>query len=154
MAGVWIGCDDRFVRLENNLGYGGQAARPIYEYFFQKALADKTLGLDRHAKFVQPENLKNEEFYDYPSIIEQTMPAGAEGENVGNGGADAYLSKEDTGNVPVESKVSMEEQKVLNEATGKQNNKKENPKDAVDSTKDDRKKKGFLRRIFGKKDRD
>ena len=154
MAGVWIGCDDRFVRLENNLGYGGQAARPIYEYFFQKALKDKTLGLDRQAKFVQPENLKNEEFYDYPSIIEQTMPAGAEGENVGNGAADAYLSREDTGNVPVESKVSMEEQKVINEANGKQNNKKDNNKDDIDSTKDDRKKKGFFRRIFGKKDRD
>ncbi len=46
-GGVWIGCDDRFIRLEGGLGYGGQAARPIYEYFFKKALADKTLGLDR-----------------------------------------------------------------------------------------------------------
>jgi penicillin-binding protein 1A len=29
LAGTWIGCDDRFIRLESNLGYGGQAARPI-----------------------------------------------------------------------------------------------------------------------------
>ena len=28
-AGVWIGCDDRFMRLESKLGEGGQAARPI-----------------------------------------------------------------------------------------------------------------------------
>jgi penicillin-binding protein 1A len=149
MAGVWIGCDDRFVRLENNLGYGGQAARPIYEYFFQKALKDKTLGLDRQAKFVQPENLKNEEFYDYPSIIENTMPAGAEGEDVGNGAADAYLSREDTGNVPVESKASLEEAKVL--PPEKQNSKKDQKQDSVAP---DKKKRNIFRRIFGKKDRD
>ena len=38
-AGVWIGCDDRFIRLEGGLGYGGQAARPIWEYFYQKVFA-------------------------------------------------------------------------------------------------------------------
>ncbi|HUR10915.1 MAG TPA: transglycosylase domain-containing protein [Flavitalea sp.] len=150
MAGVWIGCDDRFIRLESNLGMGGQAARPIYEYFFQKALADKTLGLDKQAKFIQPESLKNEEYYDYPSIIENNMPAGAEGEDVGNGHADAYLSKEDTGNVPVESKVQMEEKKVLQEANG---DKKETKKFPSDTTRDEPKKKGFFRRIFGKRDK-
>jgi len=54
LAGVWVGCDDRFIRLESGLGYGGQAARPVWEYFFQKAFADKTLGLDKQAMFVQP----------------------------------------------------------------------------------------------------
>ena len=152
MAGVWIGCDDRFIRLESNLGYGGQAARPIYEYFFQKVLSDKTLGLDKQAKFVQPESLKNEEFYDYPSIIEQTMPAGAEGENIGNGGADAYLSREDTGNVPVESKLSMEEQKVLKDSKGS-DKKKERTDPEADTTGEDKKKKGFFRRLFPKRDK-
>ncbi len=36
MAGAWIGCDDRFIHLEGGLGYGAQAARPIWEYFFSK----------------------------------------------------------------------------------------------------------------------
>ncbi|MDP4247756.1 MAG: transglycosylase domain-containing protein, partial [Bacteroidota bacterium] len=44
MAGAWIGCDDRFIHLEGGLGYGAQAARPIWEYFFAKVMADKTLG--------------------------------------------------------------------------------------------------------------
>ncbi|MFM7840200.1 MAG: transglycosylase domain-containing protein, partial [Chitinophagaceae bacterium] len=44
LGGVWIGCDDRYIHLESGLGYGGQAARPIWEYFFQKVLADYTLG--------------------------------------------------------------------------------------------------------------
>ena len=28
LAGVWIGCDDRFIRIESAQGYGGTAARP------------------------------------------------------------------------------------------------------------------------------
>jgi len=152
MAGVWIGCDDRFVRLESNLGYGGQAARPIYEYFYQKVLSDKTLGIDKQAKFVQPESLKNEEFYDYPSITEQTMPAGAEGENVGNGEADAYLSREDTGNVPAESKKSLDEQKGLKEGKKPADKKSDKEVEATD-TGTEKKKKGFFRRLFPKKDK-
>src|SRR5689334_14222666 len=49
LAGVWIGCDDRFIRLEGGLGYGGADARPIWEAFFAKAFSDKTLGLDKQA---------------------------------------------------------------------------------------------------------
>ena len=45
LAGVWIGCDDRFIRIESAGGYGGAAARPIWEAFFKKVYADKTLGI-------------------------------------------------------------------------------------------------------------
>ena len=41
LGGVWIGCDDPFIRLENNLGFGGQAARPIWEYFFKRFMRIK-----------------------------------------------------------------------------------------------------------------
>src|SRR5690606_516276 len=40
-AGVWVGCDDRFIRMNSKLGEGGRSARPIWEYFFKKVLADK-----------------------------------------------------------------------------------------------------------------
>lgn len=73
-AGVWIGCDNRFIRLEGGLGYGGQAARPIWEYFYKKVFEDKTLGLDRQAKFVQPENMRSEMLYDYMNIQDQSPP--------------------------------------------------------------------------------
>lgn len=151
-AGVWMGCDDRFVRLEGGLGYGGQAARPIYEYFFQKALADKTLGLDKNAMFVKPENLGNEFGYDYNYPSDSMENPGAEGLDEGNGQADEYLSTPDTGDVPVESKLSMEEQKILNEASKKQTDKNNKPKDTViNDDKGDNKKKGFFKRLFGKK---
>ncbi|WP_205510794.1 transglycosylase domain-containing protein [Longitalea arenae] len=147
MAGVWIGCDDRFIRLEGGLGYGGAAARPIWEAFFAKAFQDKTLGLDRQARFVQPENMRNQ-YYDYLGPIEHTPPPGAEGEDVGNGGADAYLDKPDTQNIPTESKEAMEEQKVLQEATSTKN---QISKDSA-LPADTKKKKGFFRRLFGKKE--
>ncbi|HTF31093.1 MAG TPA: penicillin-binding transpeptidase domain-containing protein, partial [Flavitalea sp.] len=146
-AGVWIGCDDPFIRLEGKLGEGGQAARPIYEYFFKKALADKTLGLDRQAKFPEPENMNVE--YDYRLI--NTQPVQNESSESGNGNADEYLSTPDSGNVPAESKQSLEEQRVREEALRP---KKDNPevKPKEDDNKDDKKKKGFFRRLFKKKD--
>jgi penicillin-binding protein 1A len=148
-AGVWIGCDDPFVRLEGKLGEGGQAARPIYEYFFKKALADKTLGLDRQAKFPEPENMKVE--YDYRLI--NTQPVQNESNESGNGNADEYLSTPDAGNVPVESKQSMEENKVLEEARGKKKDNSE-VKPPVQEEDEKKKKGGFFKRLFKKKDKD
>jgi penicillin-binding protein 1A len=153
LAGTWIGCDDRFIRLESGLGYGGQAARPIWEYFFKKVYADKTLGIDPLARFPQPEKLRNELTYDYMNIIDQTPPPGAEGTDQGNGMAEQYLAAPDTSNVPVESSLNAEEQKVLNEANqnGRKDEKKTTDKSAVEPPKE--KKKGIFRKIFGKKDK-
>ncbi|HEY1115753.1 MAG TPA: transglycosylase domain-containing protein [Chitinophagaceae bacterium] len=58
LAGSWIGCDDRFIRIESGLGYGGQAARPIWEAFFRKVYANGKLGIDRDAIIKKPEALK------------------------------------------------------------------------------------------------
>src|SRR5690606_22443297 len=60
LAGAWIGCDDRFIRNESSGGFGGTAARPIWEAFFAKVYADKSLGIDKNARFVKPANLDNE----------------------------------------------------------------------------------------------
>jgi len=144
-AGVWIGCDDPFVRLEGKLGEGGQAARPIYEYFFKKALADKTLGLDRQAKFPEPENMKVE--YDYRLINAQ--PVQNESNESGNGNADEYLSTPDAGNVPTESKQPVDETKVLQDSKDKKNYPEVKPQ--PENEDDNKKKGGLFRRIFPKK---
>ena len=60
LGGVWIGCDDRFIRIETAQGFGGTAARPIWQAFFKKALEDKNLGLDKEAEFIKPADLENE----------------------------------------------------------------------------------------------
>lgn len=154
LGGTWIGCDDRFIRLESGLGYGGQAARPIWEYFFQKVYADKTLGIDKEARFVQPEQMRNETMFDYMNIIDQAPPPGAEGVDQGNGQADDYLSVPDTSNVPVESQLNPEEENILKEAKG--NNKEEKKttnKPPVQEPPKEEKKKGLFKKIFGGKDK-
>ncbi|MDE3249123.1 MAG: transglycosylase domain-containing protein [Bacteroidota bacterium] len=152
LAGTWIGCDDRFIRLEGGLGYGGKAAMPIWEYFFQKVYADKTLGIEKDARFVQPENMNNELTTDYTQFIDKNAPPGAEGTDQGNGGATDYINfDKDTTRVPVESKLTSEEQKILNEAS-KQPSKNPREEEEKKQPEEEKKKKGFFRRLFGKKD--
>src|SRR3954468_4898728 len=60
LAGTWVGCDDIFIHLESGAYMGGTAARPIWEAFFKKVYADKSLGIDRDAEFVRPADLEND----------------------------------------------------------------------------------------------
>ena len=90
LAGCWVGCDERFIHLDDKGSDGGHIARPIWEYFFSKALADKSLGLSRTERFVKPDSLNTSMQYDYNSQAEKAPPPGAEGADQGNGGADQY----------------------------------------------------------------
>ncbi|HVW60658.1 MAG TPA: transglycosylase domain-containing protein [Puia sp.] len=94
MAGVWVGCDDRFIRLDGRRADGGHVARPVWEYFFSKALADPKLGLDKHAVFAKPDSIGPQ--YDYQNLIDKVPPPGAEGIDQGNGNADQYLTADTT----------------------------------------------------------
>jgi len=152
LAGVWLGCEERFIQLKGlQGGVGVLAARPIWEYFFAKVLADKTLGLNKQAKFIQPESMKNQ-FMDYEHIIDQSTPPGAEGIDEGNGKANQYLDTSSP-KVPVDSKLSNEEEKILLEATSNsKNNKDSKPPAAPPSDDTKKKKKGFFNKLFGNKD--
>jgi penicillin-binding protein 1A len=90
MAGGWVGCDDRFIHLEDRHNDGGHVARPIWEYFFSKVLADPTLGLDKELLFTKPDSLRAGAQYDYQKIEKAAQP-GAEGHDEGNGNANEYL---------------------------------------------------------------
>ncbi|MBY0536269.1 MAG: transglycosylase domain-containing protein [Chitinophagaceae bacterium] len=113
LGGVWIGCDNRFIRLESGLGYGGKAAMPIWEYFFQKVFADNTLAFDRNAKFLVPEGLRDRSF----EFRDEPIPT----DSIDNGTADPYLGTPDAQDIPVDSKQSLDEQKILQEATNPKN---------------------------------
>jgi penicillin-binding protein 1A len=150
LAGTWIGCDNNFIRLGGTLGQGGAAARPIWEYFFQKIYADKTLGIEKDARFMQPENMNNQPAMDYQNI-EKTAPAGAEGTDQGNGNANDYINfDKDTSHVPVESTLSPDEKKILNEASKPAKKDEEKPTDKQTTTPpEEKKKKGFFQKLFG-----
>jgi penicillin-binding protein 1A len=153
LAGVWVGCDDRFIRLESALGYGGTAARPIWEYFFKKVLGDKTLGFDKEAMFVQPESMRSEMMNAWDELLNGPPPTGGD-EDMGDGSGDPYFFRPDTNNrVPVESNLDPEEERIKKEATNPKNNKETIKKDSTKADDPPEKKKGFFKRLFGKKDK-
>lgn len=139
LAGGWVGCDDPFLKM---VGEGNRTALPIWGYFFEKVFADKTLGITKDAKFVQPESMKVESFMDYENFADRYRnepdaenPDGANGTSSDYG--DLNLTPDPT--LGPESQLT-EEQKVLQEAK-KQDEKKPDPKKdqtkpaATDNTK-------------------
>lgn len=155
-AGGWIGCDDRFIHISKNdeRGYGGFAARPIWEYFMKKVYGDKTLGIDRSAVFAKPENMDNEILSADPlATVSDLPPPGAEGVDVGAGTSQDY-NNEYIG--PESQKVPDDEDKPRDKKdtilSRKENSSSENAKPIGTAVEEKKKKKGFLRRIFDKKD--
>ena len=151
LGGVWIGCDDRFIRNESSGGYGGAAARPIWEAFFKKVYADKTLGIERDAKFIQPADYDNQ-INSADFIPTETDPnPEAEGENQGVGTADDYnyIGPESKPVVEDEEKPSQKDS-LDNRSSDKK--KVDNSKPIGSPTEEPKKKKGFLKKIFGKKE--
>lgn len=153
LGGVWIGCDDRFIRIENNLGYGGRAAMPIWEKFFQKVYADKTLGIERDARFVQPEDAQIYVNSADEDLRADTVEPGAEGVDQGVGDPTDYNIDQDY--IGPESKPVVDEDKPVKKDTANKQAKKSNggakPIGSAEDTP--KKKKGIFNRIFGKKDK-
>lgn len=154
LAGAWVGCDDRFITIESSAYYGGSVARPIWEAFFKKVYADKTLGIERDAKFVQPADYDNQlNSADFIPIEIDPNPAG-EGEDQGVGTEDDYNMSNDY--IGPESKpVVDEENKPVRKDSAEKNDpdKKKSENKPIGSPPDDtKKKKGFLKKLFGKKE--
>lgn len=80
LAGSWVGFEYTFM---HNQGDGSRIARPIAEYFFQKVLADKKLGIEKDAKFIKPAELEEGPNNADIIISEQDPVPGAEGVDQG-----------------------------------------------------------------------
>lgn len=160
LAGSWVGFEYNFMR---NTGDGNRIARPITEYFFKKVLADKSLGVDKDAKFVKPADLENE-ISSADIIISDTDPSPAgEGVDQGAGTENDYLEYgPGSDSIGPESKPVDDDN--LNKKPKKDTGtvasktpaagKNENDSKGVpigSAQKEPEKKKGFFKRIFGKK---
>ena len=106
LAGAWVGCDDRFLRVSHT-GGGNELAMPEFAFFMQKVYADKKLGIDPNAEFQKPAELNNDPIYadqNFSNIVKQ-----GEGndftEDQGNGDAGDYTEQ----NVPVESEFKKDQ---------------------------------------------
>ena len=150
LGGVWVGADDPILRISNNyVGQGAQMAMPIWAYFFQEVYKDKTLGIDPKQRFVVPATIKSEMILDWtePAASDTPFVEGENSQNDSNEYIDVPVS-DGREKVTTESKLSLEEEKIREEA---QKTKKEEKKtDTVTGEK----KKGFFKRLFGKKDKE
>lgn len=156
LAGTWVGCDDRFIRFNGDVGEGSSAALPIWGYFFSKALADKTLGLDRKAKFSKPEVMSNDVIFDYMNTINARSAAPAQGEDVGNGSSDDYIIPDiPAEEIGAESDIPAEKAKPgVSSVTTPDNTPAAS--DAKAAQQPVQQKGGFFRKLFGggKKNKD
>ncbi|MEJ0101961.1 MAG: penicillin-binding transpeptidase domain-containing protein [Bacteroidota bacterium] len=150
LGGVWIGCDNNFIRLQNNLGYGGEAARPIWEYFFKKVYADKSLGITKEARFNKPAEIENEINSSDPGLGIDAASPGAEGEDQGVG-SEKDFQIQNNEYIGPESQPVKDENKNDKKDTG--NIKTKDPRIGEEPQDKKPEKKGFLKRLFGKKDK-
>lgn len=152
LAGTWIGSDDRFIHIESAQGFGGVAARPIYQAFFKKVYADKSLGIDKDAEFVKPPEMQNAiNDADLMKVIDNQPPDSVSGGN----NANDYTLDTTQGYIPPESKLPSEnENKSPNNSKPKKDSTRTSKiGEMVPSTEKKTEKKGFFKRLFGKKDR-
>jgi len=158
LAGSWVGFDDRFIQNE---GDGSRMARPICEFFFQKVLANKKLGIDKEARFVKPAELENETSSADIIISESDPNPQAEGDDQGVGTADDYDSYDSGEYIGPESKPVKEDDdkndKEKKDSVVKQPARKTDdnsvPIGAPSGENNGKKKKGLLNKIFGKKEK-
>ncbi len=149
LAGSWVGFEYTFM---HNQGDGSRIARPIAEYFFQKVLADKKLGIEKDAKFIKPADLEEGPNNADIIISEQDPVPGAEGVDQGTGTEEdyqlnnnEYISPE---SIPVkEDNMPAKRDSIVNTPV-----KKETENKPIGSAQEDpKKKKGLLKRLFDRK---
>lgn len=110
LTGVWVGCDDPFLRIRQTYG-GNEMAMPEFAFYMQKVYADRSLGIDPKAEFEKPTELDNNPIYadqNFSNLVKK-----GEGndfsEDQGNGDAGDYGKSE---NIPVESEFTNEPAKA------------------------------------------
>jgi penicillin-binding protein 1A len=152
LAGVWVGCDDRFIQIQSGAYMGGTAARPVWEAFFKKVYADQSLGIRRDAEFSKPADLYNElndaNSINYGDSVEENMEDGFTQED--------YLDT--ITNIPSESQPPIDENAppARKDNTRKDTGSTKATKIGEMGLPQDQKKdkKGtFLQRVFGKKNK-
>jgi penicillin-binding protein 1A len=149
LGGVWVGCDDRFIRNEGSGGFGGAAAKPILAYFLKKVYADKSLGIKKEERFIEPPTMTNEILSADPSlyVTEKNPEPAAAGQNAGVGTEEDYMQNNESYIGP-ESKPLPQEGLNVADSSGKKG-KKQN-----DDSDEPKKRKGLFNRIFKRKDKE
>lgn len=151
LAGSWVGFEYNFMR---NTSDGNAIARPITEYFFQKVLANPKLGIERNAQFVRPADLENE-WSSADIIVSDTDPLPG-GDDQGIGTQDDYDEWRPSDPIGPESRPVEEEQPQKSKRDSSERpaavRKDEASVPIGSPTRESDKRKGILKRLFGKKE--
>jgi len=148
LAGSWVGFEYQFMR---NQGDGNRIARPITEYFFQKVLADKKMGIEKDARFVKPADLENEINSADIIISEQDPVPGAEGDDMGVGSEEDYNMEGNEYIGPESAPVKDDDNKPAKKDTATRTaiKKEDDAVKPIGTPKEDpKKKKGLFKRLF------
>ena len=118
LAGTWVGCDDQFIHIQDNVGgQGARAAMPIWAYFYEKVSHDPNImGIDPEVTFAKPDITQNDVSYD--RVMGITPTQGAVLEDVGNGTAQDYGIPKDIApeeNIGAESTIDTKEPTPIEE---------------------------------------
>lgn len=151
LAGVWVGCDDRFIQIQSGAYMGGTAARPIWEAFFKKVYADQSLGIRKDAEFSKPADLYNEmndaNSINYGDSVDEQMDNGVS--------SDDYLDT--ITNIPPESQAPVDEDnptpQVRNNNNRRDSGVNKTPRIGYPQNEPEKEKRGILNRIFGGKNK-
>ncbi|GAC1418729.1 MAG: transglycosylase domain-containing protein [Flavisolibacter sp.] len=150
LAGAWVGSDDRFIHIESAQGFGGAAARPIWQAFFKKIYADKTLGIDKDASFMKPPEMQNGiNDADLMRAIDN-LPPDVQGDNNADK-ANEYSLDSAHVNIPPESQAPIDEDQPKKDKPKKDSAKFQKTGDIYGTRQGKRKKEGFFGRLFGRK---
>lgn len=151
LAGSWVGFEYQFMR---NQGDGNRISRPITEYFFQKVLNDRKLGIEKDAKFVKPADLENDINSADILIDQQEVIPGAEGEDQGVGTQEDYEYNNSEYIGPESAPVKEEDSKPVKKDTAVKSpaRKEQDNVKPIGSVQEEKpKKKGLLRKLFDRK---
>ena len=151
LSGVWVGCDDPFLRMLYTSG-GSQMAMPAWAYYYQQVFNDKTLNIDPSARFVSPSGIQSNILFDYGKFknTDSTLPSE---------GIETNINPEQIIEIPIsdgKEKVTTESQKFSTEDViqpdipkNEKSNKEIESKILVKDTTG-KKKRGLINRVFKK----
>ncbi|MFZ9262511.1 MAG: penicillin-binding protein 1A [Chitinophagaceae bacterium] len=149
LSGVWVGCDDPFLRMLYTAG-GSQMAMPAWAYYYQQVFNDRSLNIDPNARFSPPANMQSEMLFNLDSLKNTDEILPIEGEE--NFKADELVE------IPISTgkeKVVTESQKFedptlpggLPKPAPLTPTEQQKPINVGDTSQ---KKKGVIKRVFGK----
>jgi penicillin-binding protein 1A len=153
LSGVWVGCDDPFLRMLYTSG-GSQMAMPAWAYYYQQVFNDKSLNIDPGATFIPPANMQNEVIFDYSPAEEQSeiMPIEGDEQIPGNEYIEIPISD---GKEKVVTESQRFDEVIINKDNPKPIAIPEKDRTSLPKVKDSvNKRKGGLNRVFGGNQKD